>query len=164
MVEFSPIPSSGEVQSTSSVGGTKGTKPASGTKNVPMVDEKNQKPEQQVKAKKALEKEIKSGNAVYNETSFFGVIGTLVERGRIDNEVLITVPSGTKLGDIRKKYNLPPGSLRHMVTSGGGNFDSYEVSGIVNIYADDMEKGLGVSGKELKKMFPDKQFSSWYFK
>ena len=28
-------------------------------------------------------------------------------------------------------------------------------------FADDMQKGLGVSADELKEMFPDKQFSPW---
>ena len=164
MVEFSPIPSTGEVKETSGVGGVQKAKPASGSKTIKMVSD-NQKPEQEVKAKKALEADIKNGNALYNETGFFGAIGTLIDKGRVDNEIILSgFSKDTTLGDVRKKYNLPPGSLRHLVTSGGGNFDSYKVSelgGQVVIFADDMEQGLGVSDKELKKMFPAKQFSPW---
>ena len=162
----SPISSSGEVQGTSSVRRVKKTEQASGTKNVPMVDVENQKSEKEVKAQKALETDIKNGNALYNETGPFGAIGTLIDKGRVDNEIIISgFPKDTTLGDVRKKYNLPVGSLRHLVTSGGGNFDSYKVSelgGQVVIFADDMQEGLGVSAKDLKKMFPDKQFSPWH--
>lgn len=165
MVEFSPISSSGEVQEASGVGSVKKTKQASGSKTIKMVPD-NQKPEKEVKAKKALETDIKNGNALYNETGPLGVIGTLIDKGRVDNEIIISgFSKDTTLGDVRKKYNLPPGSLRHLVTSGGGNFDSYKVSelgGQVVIFADDMQEGLGVSAKELKKMFPDKQFSPWH--
>ena len=165
MVEFSPISSSGEVQEASRVGSVKKTKQASGSKTIKMVPD-NQKPEQEVKATNALKSDIKNGNALYNETGPFGAIGTLIDKGRVDNEIIISgFSKGTTLGDVRKKYNLPPGSLRHLVTSGGGNFDSYKVSdlgGQVVIFADDMEQGLGVSAKELKKMFPDKQFSPWH--
>lgn len=165
MAEFSPISSSGEVQGTSGVGSVKKTKQESGSKTIKMVSD-NQKPEQEVKAKKALEADIKNGKALYNETGLFGAIGTLIDKGRVDNEIILSgFSKDTTLGDVRKKYNLPVGSLRHLVTSGGGNFDSYKVSelgGQVVIFADDMEQGLGVSAKELKKMFPDKQFSPWH--
>lgn len=165
MVEFSPISSSGEVQEASGVGSVKKTKQASGSKTIKMVPD-NQKPEQEVKATNALKSDIKNGNALYNETGPFGAIGTLIDKGRVDNEIILSgFPKGTTLGDVRKKYNLPVGSLRHLVTSGGGNFDSYKVSelgGQVVIFADDMEQGLGVSAKELKQMFPDKQFSPWH--
>ena len=164
MVEFSPISSSGEVQEASGVGSVKKTKQASGSKTIKMVPD-NQKPEQEVKATNALKSDIKNGNALYNETGPFGAIGTLIDKGRVDNEIILSgFPKDTTLGDVRKKYNLPVGSLRHLVTSGGGNFDSYKVSelgGQVVIFADDMEQGLGVSAKELKQMFPDKQFSPW---
>ena len=165
MVEFSPISSSGEVQEASGVGSVKKTKQASGSKTIKMVPD-NQKPEQEVKATNALKSDIKNGNALYNETGPFGAIGTLTDKGRVDNEIILSgFPKDTTLGDVRKKYNLPVGSLRHLVTSGGGNFDSYKVSelgGQVVIFADDMEQGLGVSAKELKQMFPDKQFSPWH--
>ena len=164
MVEFSPISSSGEVQEASGVGSVKKTKQASGSKTIKMVPD-NQKPEQEVKATNALKSDIKNGNALYNETGPFGAIGTLVDKGRVDNEIILSgFPKDTTLGDVRKKYNLPVGSLRHLVTSGGGNFDSYKVSeldGPVYIFADDMQKGLGVSADELKEMFPEKQFSPW---
>ena len=165
MVEFSPISSSGEVQEASGVGSVKKTKQASGSKTIKMVPD-NQKPEQEVKATNALKSDIKNGNALYNETGPLGAIGTLIDKGRVDNEIILSgFPKDTTLGDVRKKYNLPVGSLRHLVTSGGGNFDSYKVSelgGQVVIFADDMEQGLGVSAKELKQMFPDKQFSPWH--
>ena len=165
MVVFSPISSSGEVQEASGVGSVKKTKQASGSKTIKMVPD-NQKPEQEVKATNALKSDIKNGNALYNETGPFGAIGTLIDKGRVDNEIILSgFPKDTTLGDVRKKYNLPVGSLRHLVTSGGGNFDSYKVSelgGQVVIFADDMEQGLGVSAKELKQMFPDKQFSPWH--
>lgn len=165
MVEFSPISSSGEVKEASGVGSVKKTKQASGSETIKMVPD-NRKPEQEVKATNALKSDIKNGNALYNETGPFGAIGTLIDKGRVDNEIIISgFPKDTTLGDIRKKYNLPVGSLRHLVTSGGGNFDSYKVSelgGQVVIFADDMQEGLGVSAKELKQMFPDKQFSPWH--
>ena len=162
MVEFSPISSSGEVQEASGVGSVKKTEQASGTKNVPMVGE-NQKSEKEVNAQKALEADITNGNALYNETGFWGAIGTLMDKGRIDNEIIISgFPEGTTLGDIKKKYNLPAGSLKHLVESGGGKFDNHKAPSTVVIFADDMQEGLGVSAKELKKMFPDKQFSPWH--
>lgn len=159
----SPISSSSEVQGTSSVVNVKKTEQASGTKNVPMVDVENQKSEKEINAQKALEDDINNENAWYNETGFFGAIGTLFDSGRIDNEIIISgFPEGTTLGDIKKKYNLPAGSLKHLVESGGGKFDNHKAPSTVVIFADDMQEGLGVSAKELKKMFPPKQFSPWH--
>ena len=163
MVEFSPISSSGEVQEASGVGSVKKTKQASGSKTIKMVPD-NQKPEQEVKATNALKSDIKNGNALYNETGPFGAIGTLIDnKRRVDNEIIISgFPKDTTLGDIKKKYNLPAGSLKHLVKSGGGKFDNHKAPSTVVIFADDMQEGLGVSAKELKKMFPAKQFSPWY--
>lgn len=165
MVKFDPISSSREVMSTSNIQETQKTKATSKTKNVPMVDGKKRRSDAEIKAQAKLKEDIKNNDILYNETGIFGALGTLFDKGRIDNEIIFSdFPEGTTLGDIRKRYNLPPGSLRHLVSSGGGNFDSYKVSeldGPVYIFADDMQKGLGVSAGELKEMFPDKQFSPW---
>lgn len=165
MVKFDPVSSSREVMSTSNVHEIQKTKATPKTKNVPMVDGKKRRSNAEIKAQAKLKEDIKNDNVFYNETGIFGAIGTLIDKGRIDNEIrFFNFPKDTTLGDIKKRYNLPPGSLRHLVTTGGGDFDSYKVSeldGPVYIFADDMQKGLGVSADELKEMFPDKQFSPW---
>ena len=167
MVEFNPI-SASKVSSTSGVSSTTETGKTSGSNNIKMVDD-NSKPQEQVKAENALKNDIKNGNATYIQTNPIGdLIGLLADKKAGNYVDISNIPPGTTLGDIRKQYNLPPGSLRHLVSSGGGDFDSYKVptdsngNGYVYIYADDLAEGIGVSNKELKGMFPDKQFSPWY--
>lgn len=167
MVEINPT-SAGKLSSASRVSNAGETSRASAGGNVPMVDD-NQKPSKEVKAENALKNAIADGNATYVQTNPIGDFMGLVFDKKAGNYVDISnIPTGTTLGEIRKQYNLPPGSLRHLVTSGGGDFDSYKVptdsngKGYVYIYADDLTEGIGKSGSELKEMFPKKQFSPWY--
>ncbi len=150
--------------------GTQGTAPIAKDNEIgtiPMVNE-DEKTKESKKAEKTLENDIKNGNAIYNESNIIGDAFALVFDKKAGNYIIISgLEEGTTLGEIREKYNLPPGSLRHMVTKGGGNFDTYKVpsndnGGYVHIYDDDLAEGLGISTRELKGMFPDKQFSPWY--
>lgn len=143
------------------------TKTSAGDKPIPMVsgEPKNEPAE---KAKNALTAKIKDGQASYNQSNWGGdLMGLIFDKKAGDQVVITDLPEGTTLGDIRKQYNLPPGSLRHLVSSGGGDFDTYKAptnsnGAYVYIYTDDLAEGVGVSERELKGMFPEKQFSPWY--
>ena len=156
------------VEQTYSVQQTKSAEAPKGIDTVPMVDSENTSDTPEAKAKAVLVEDIKKGNALYNETNIIGDFMGLIFDKKAGNYVTIEgFPEGTTLGEVRKKYNLPPGSLRHLVPAGGGNFDSYKVpsgsnGGYVYIYDDNLADGIGVSTRELKGMFPDKQFSPWY--
>ena len=167
MVKFNSI-SAADVSSTSGISRTTETGKTSGSNNIKMVDE-NSKPQEQVNAENALKKDIADGNAIYVQTNPIGdLMGFLFDKKGGNYVKISNIPSGTTLGDIKKQYHLPTGSLRHLVTSGGGNFDLHQVptdhkgNGYVYIYADDLAEGIGNSDRELKGMFPDKQFSPWY--
>ena len=108
MVKFDPVSSSREVMSTSNVHEIQKTKATPKTKNVPMVDGKKRRSDAEIKAQAKLKEDIKNNNILYNETGLFGALGTLFDKGRIDNEIIFSkFPEGTTLGDIRKRYNLP---------------------------------------------------------
>ena len=115
MVEINPT-SAGKVSSASRVSSAGETSRASAGGNVPMVDD-NQKPQEQVQAESKLKKDIQSGNAIYMQTNpVSDFIGLLFDKKGGNYVDISNIPSGTTLGDIRKQYNLPPGSLRHLVT------------------------------------------------
>ena len=155
------------VSSVYSATETNATQSSSEIGTIQMVNSDG-KTEENIKAEKALENDIKKGNAIYNESNIIGDAIALIFDKNVGNYVVIKgFDKDTTLGEIREKYNLPNGSLRHMVPKGGGNFDTYKVpsndnGGYVYIYDNDIAEGLGVSTRELKGMFPDKQFSPWY--
>lgn len=148
---------------------TGGPNPTAPSDPLPLVDADGgdgktaEQKKKEAAAKAALTQTIANGDAVYSQSNIVGDALGLIFDKKVGNYVVIdNLPEGTTLGDIRKKYNLPPGSLRHMVASGGGDFDTYKTEGYVHIYASDLAEGLGISGRELKGMFPEKQFSPWY--
>lgn len=154
------------------VSGASGSSKSKEIGTIEMVDNNDNgvSPEEQAKQKKAKEtltKAIADGNADYNQTNLLGSLGGLIFDKNGGDYVTLSVPNGTSLGDIRKQYNLPPGSLRHLVISGGGDFDSYIIGskscpGPAYIYTDNLAEGLGITKRELKGMFPPEHFSSWY--
>ena len=90
MVKFDPVSSSREVMSTSNIQETQKTKATSKTKNVPMVDGKKRRSDAEIKAQAKLKEDIKNNDILYNETGFFGALGTLFDKGRIDNEIIFS--------------------------------------------------------------------------
>ncbi len=139
-----------------------------GTIQMVSEDSKSEETQKANKAKQTLENDINKGNAIYNQTNWFGNFIAAVEDDKMGDFVIIKgLPNDITLGEIKVKYNLPDGSLKHMISSGGGNFNTYNPptnsdGGYVRIYSDDFAEALGISTRELKGMFPDKQFSPWY--
>lgn len=118
----------------------------------------------QKRAQQNLENAIKNKNAYYNQTGPFGWIGQAIDRQKIGSEIVISGLKGKTLGEVKEMYNLPDGSLRHMRVSGGGNFDLHKVpDDSVYVNVNDVANGLGITVDQLKDMFPDEQFSTWYF-
>jgi len=134
---------------------------------VPMVEENTKTPEQ-TKATNNLQITISDGNATYNESNLLGDIASFFMDKNVGNYIVIEgLPEGITLGEIKSKYNLPDGSLRHMVISGGGSFDAHTAptgskGAYFYVYDNDLAEGLGISTRELKDMFPETQFSPWY--
>ena len=130
------------------------------------VKDETQTPPQK-KAQASFKEYINNGNALYNETSLIGLTAQLFSKQKMGNEIIVDgFPKGTTLGDVKKMFNLPDGSLRHMVARGGGDFDKYKVEELgrqVIIPAKSLEDAFGISSSELKKMFPDEQYSNWHF-
>ncbi|GEM_PF-6412908 len=164
------------VSSASSIGATEGASMGTPveraeTEEAMFVNNSEEKQAQakakqkQQAARTALTNDIKNGKAIYNQTGPMGVIGEVMSGEKIDDEIIIDVPKGTKLKDVSAKYNLPKGALRMKKSNEAVPGDAGETvvnKGYVVIGADELSQGTGVSQDELKKMFPKNQVSKWY--
>lgn len=133
------------------------------SKNIPMVNTNNLKPEQK-EAVENLKKQVKAGHVKYMDANIINdILNFLIDKKsgdyvRISNFADSNEP--LTFGDAKRilKLNLPPGSLRHNKTQqGGGDFDRYSVPKdggryYLDIFVDDLEEATGLKEDDIKKI------------
>ena len=138
---------------------------------IPMVDtdevEANEreaeKAAKQQAAKETLRETINAGNATYYETNIVGMALDYYTYGNGHDKIFLTnLPEGTVMKDIKTKYNLPVGSLKHNIPREVKERDYYAPGSVVTVFVDDFCEATGLSKRELKGMFPENQYSHWY--
>ena len=119
------------------------------------------------KAKSELQKAIDAGNVKYESPNIIDKIAGLIMDEKWGDYIVVKgIEPGTTLGEIKKLYNLPDGSLRHNTVRLGVNFmDDIELTGDDQtgngtcqaiIYLSDLSTALDLSPEEIQKMIENK--------
>lgn len=115
-----------------------------------------------VKGISKLKNQIASGDADYeswyNPSNFFSTL--LSQTGNFEDEIIVKVPTGTTLGEVKRMYNLPDGSLTNYAKCAQhapGNRDLIQVdAGEVWFSLKGFAEGNGMTVAEVKALFDNK--------